>query len=214
MSEADRGLKRFSGEDDDAGKALRRWKTWAQAKMMTMKDLKPNQKGPWLLTLLDARAWDCCEHLTLDQLAVDGGDSLLWQALEARFPEKEEQDLMGEALGEAFGLVAADQETMKGWTARVQEVFEKCKRRASVDFPQAARGWIALNCCGLTEEQKAIVKAKTNGSLEFSEVSKALRSCFPVYKATSQRKKTIGGLPSRTRTFSRWRHSWRSVDKM
>ena len=81
---------------------------------------------------------------------------------------------------------------MKQWTARVAETFERCKRRASVDFPSAARGWLTLNCAGLSEEQKAIVKAKTQGSLEFQAVSQALRSCFPVYKAAGNKKKTTG----------------------
>ena len=40
--------------------------------------------------------------------------------------------MMGEILGEVFSLSAVDQETMKQWTARVKESFEKCKRRAAV----------------------------------------------------------------------------------
>ena len=51
--------------------------------------------------------------------------------------------------------------------ARVRDTFDKCHRRANVTFPEPAKGWIALHCVGLSEEQKAIVKAKTQGSLEF-----------------------------------------------
>ena len=40
---------------------------------------------------------------------------------------------------------------------------------------------------GLSEEQKAIVKAKTQGKLEVELVTAALRSCFPVYKASANR---------------------------
>eukprot|EP00435_Cladocopium_sp_Y103_P057771 s2526_g20.t1 len=180
--------KRFNGDDEDPGKQLRKWKTWAQAKMMTIKDLKPTQKAPWLLTLLDGKAWDACEHLTLDQLAVEDGDKLIWSALHERFPEKEQHDMMGEILGEVFALSAHDQESMKQWTARVKETFEKCKRRAAVDFPSEARGWIALHCIGLTEEQKAIVKAKAQGSLQFDDITSALRSCFPLYKAMGKKR--------------------------
>eukprot|EP00435_Cladocopium_sp_Y103_P019462 s1915_g4.t1 len=97
-------------------------------------------------------------------------------------------EILGEVLGEVFSLSALDQETMKQWTARVKESFEKCKRRASVDFPSEARGWIALNCIGLTEEQKAIVKAKAQGSLQFDDISAALRSCFPAYRAVGKKK--------------------------
>ena len=191
---SDRGLKRFHGDVEDPGKALRQWKSWALAKMMTMKDLSPKQKAPWIYTLLDGSAWEAVEHLTLDSLAVEGGDAELWKVLHDRFPEKEPTDMMGEALGEVFALAATEGETAKQWTARVRETFDKCKRRANTDFPATARGWITLNCAGLSEEQKAIIKAKTQGSLEFDDVSKAFRSCFPMYKAGTRAKKPIGAL--------------------
>ena len=127
-------VKRFSGDDEDPGKQLKKWKTWARAKMMTLKDLTTQQKAPWLLTLLDGKAWDACEHLTLEQLAAEEGEKLIWDTLSERFPEKEQHDMMGEVLGEVFSLSALDQETMKQWTARVKETFEKCKRRAAVGF--------------------------------------------------------------------------------
>ena len=96
MAEAgDRGLKRFHGDVEDPGKALRQWKSWALAKMMTMKDLSPMQKAPWIYTLLDGSAWEAVEHLTLDSLAVEGGDAELWKVLHDRFPEKEPTDMMG-----------------------------------------------------------------------------------------------------------------------
>ena len=60
-----------------------------------------------------------------------------------------------------------------------------------MEFPAAAQGWIALRCSGLSEEQRAIVKAKSQGKLELSEVSSALRSCFPQYRATSKAKKPV-----------------------
>lgn len=55
-----KGLKRFNGEDDDSGKQLKKWRTWAMAKMATMKDLQKAQRAPWLFTLLEGRAWDAC----------------------------------------------------------------------------------------------------------------------------------------------------------
>ena len=134
-SAAGSAVKRFSGDDEDPGKQLKKWRAWARAKMMTLKDLSKQQRAPWLLTLLDGKAWDACEHLTLEQLATEAGEDLLWDTLADRFPEKEQHDMMGEILGEIFSLSALDQETMKQWTARVREAIEKCKRRASVDFP-------------------------------------------------------------------------------
>ena len=137
--------------------------------MLTIKDLQREERGPWLLTLLEGKSWDCCEHLTVEEIATAEGEALIWKKF-----SKEAQDVTG-TLGDTFGLCAADANL---GTARVQEVFERCKRRASVDFPK--HGWVALHCCGLSEEQKAIVKAKIARSLNFDQVCQARRSCSPV----------------------------------
>ncbi len=163
--------------------------------MATVKDLATKQRGPWVYTLLDGAAWEAVEHLSLEDLSAEGGEDRLWKILGDRFPEKEAHDLMGEALGEVFGLAARDQESSKDWTSRVRDTFDKCRRRAAVDFPPEAQGWICLNCAGLSEEQKAIIKAKTQGSLTYEHVSAAIRSCFPLYKASGAKaRKPIGAL--------------------
>ena len=186
----EKGIKRFDGSDEDSGRQLRRWKAWTQAKMATMKDLSSKQAGPWLFTLLDGKALDAVEHLTLEDMSKEGGAQQIFDLLSARFPEKEKHDQMGEALGEVFGL-ARESESVQQWTARVKEVFEKCRRKADVDFPSQAQGWIMLNCAGLSEEQKAIVKAKAQGNLNVDQISAAFRSCFPLYKANSKARRPV-----------------------
>ena len=152
-------------------------------------------KGAMVNTLLDGAAYEAVEHFTLDDIAIENGYRKVWEALHSRFPEKEPLDQMGEVLGEVFALCAADGETSKQWTARVKETFEKCRRKAQTDFPSSARGWITINCAGLTEQEKAIIKAKTQGSLEYDAVAAAFRSCFPMYKASgSKSKRPIGAL--------------------
>ena len=196
MSSDDRekGIKRFDGSDEDSGRQLRRWKAWTQAKMATMKDFSPKQAGPWLFTLLDGKALDAVEHLTLEELSQENGAKTVFELLAARFPEKEKHDQMGEALGEVFGLAAKESETVQQWTARVKEVFEKCRRKADVAFPGPAQGWIMLNCAGLTEEQKAIVKAKAQGSLDVEQISASFRSFFPMYKAGGKARRPVSTL--------------------
>ena len=54
-----------------------------------------------------------------------------------------------------------------------------------MDFPSPAQGWIALNYAGLSEEQKAIAKAKMQGKLDLPTVTAALRSCFPQLRVSS-----------------------------
>ena len=81
-----------------------------------------------------------------------GGDSVICNLLDARFPQKEQVDKLGEIMGEVFGLKVREGETMKMWAARSQEVFERCNRKTGVQCPDQARGWLMLHCAGLSEE--------------------------------------------------------------
>ena len=84
-----------------------------------------------------------------------------------------------------------ESEIWKLLEARFPEKEPYDQRKGNVKFPSEAKGWILLHCAGMSEEQRAIVKAKSHGQLDFEIVSQALRSCFPDYKASSNRKKTI-----------------------
>ena len=74
----ERHLRRFSGDDDDAGKQLKRWKLWCQAKMLTVKDLQKSQRGPWIYTLLEGSALESVEHLTLEDISAEDGEDKVW----------------------------------------------------------------------------------------------------------------------------------------
>lgn len=177
--------KRFSGNDLD-GKAYRQWKLWAKAKMLSMKDISKNQKGPFVYCLLVGVALEAVEHLQLEDLTKDDGDSLIWQALDERFPDKMQHDHMAECLREVFSLAPREGETMTEWTSKVTETFTKCKRKVAIEFPAEAQGWICLNQSGMTEDQRAIVTAKNQGDLKLSTVIASMRSCFPDFKATGK----------------------------
>lgn len=189
MSNDDKSYtKRFSGEDLD-GREYRRWRLWVEAKLASMKDMSATQRGPFVFCLLDGMALESVEHLSLEQLKQENGDKHIWSALDSRFPDRQKHDWMAECLREIFGLSAKEGESMVTWTARVQEVFAKCKRKVAITFPEEAQGWICLHASGLSEDQRAIVTAKTQGELKFDVVTAAMRSCFPDYRAPSKTSK-------------------------
>eukprot|EP00435_Cladocopium_sp_Y103_P010293 s4146_g2.t1 len=177
--------KRFSGESLD-GKEYRKWRLWVEAKMAAAKDLSDKQRGPFVYCLLDGVALESVEHVSLEMLTEEKGDRHIWSVLDERFPDKQKHDWMMECLREVFQITSTEGETMVAWTSRVQEVFSKCKRKVSVDFPTEARGWICLHSSGLTEDQRAIVTAKTQGDLRLDVVMAAMRSCFPDFKAPAK----------------------------
>ena len=171
-------MRYFSGDNEDS-KEYQRWKTWVRNKILTMDKLPKSAAGAFIFTLLTGKALDCVEHLPPEAYQKEGGDEVLLKILDRRFPEKDKTDELGEMMHEIFALKTLSGETVKGWIGRASEVFDRLKRKTNVDFPEEARGWLILNRCGLTEEQRAIVLARAGGKLTRTEIGTALRSCYP-----------------------------------
>lgn len=175
----DAGFQRvFSGDSED-GREYRRWKQWCLNKMLTMDKLAEASRGAYIMTLLTGKALETCEHLEPEEYQKSGGDKLIWQLLDTRFPKQEVVDELAETLAEVFHLQAKDGETMKQWSARASELLDRCKRKTGVDFPDQARGWLLLNRAGLSNEQRAVVVSRARGDLKRESIAAALRSCYP-----------------------------------
>lgn len=94
---------------------------------------------------------------------------------------------MSEVLTEIFSLRATPGETLKAWISRASELFDRCQRKVSVSFPEEARGWLILHRSGLSEEQKAVCLARSQGVLKREDIGKAMRSCYPDYTAKASK---------------------------
>ena len=179
-------MKYFSGDDGDH-REYRRWKQWVQSKMMTMDKLPKEARGAFVFTLLSGRALDVVEHLSESEYQKEGGEKVPFELLDQRWPQKDKADEIGEHVSEVFLLKAKEGETVRTWCARAREVFDRCNRKTGVQFPTEARGWLVLNCSGMSEEQRAVVLARCHGSLKFDDVSQAMRSCFPEFVVPKRR---------------------------
>ncbi|CAK9004412.1 unnamed protein product, partial [Durusdinium trenchii] len=177
-SSSDGGYRIFDGEQEGS-KEYKRWKVWA--------------KGAYVYTLLQGKALECVEHLDPSDYQKEGGDLVLFNLLDARFPAEEASDEMSEIMTQVFNLRAAEGETLKTWASRVTELFVRCQRKTNVAFPEEARGWIILHRSGLNDEQKAVCLARSLGVLKLEEISKAMRSCYPEFVAP-RRKSFAAGL--------------------
>ena len=187
-AESSGSFRYFSGDNEDA-REYKRWKVWAMNKMITMDKLGEAARGPFIYTLLSGKALEAVEHVKPEEYQTKGGDQVLWKLLDARFPQQEASDELSEIMGEVFGLRAKDGESMKQWTARATELFDRCYRKTGVQFPEESRGWIMLNRAGLSDEQRAVVISRARGDLKRESVAIALRSCYP--DLTVSRKKAI-----------------------
>ena len=171
-------VRGFSGENED-GREYRRWKTWVKNKFLTLDKLPETARGAYIYTLLSGKALEAVEHVDPAEYQKKDGDQVLWNLLDKRFPQLETVDELGEILGEVFNLRSTEGESMKQWTARGSELFDRCYRKTGVQFPDEARGWLLLHRSGLNEEQKAVVISRARGDLKRESIAAALRSCYP-----------------------------------
>ena len=190
-SSMDAGASRvFSGDDED-GKEYKRWKVWVANKLLTLSDKVPAAgRGAFVYTLLSGKALECVEHLEPSAYQKEGGDAVLFQLLDRRFPQKEASDELSENLSQIFSIKATDGESLKAWISRASEAFDKLQRKTNVNFPEEARGWVILHRSGLSPDQIAVVLARSLGVLKRDEVGRAMRSCFPDF--VCPRKKAAG----------------------
>ena len=128
-SNAEDGLKRFSGAGAN-GRDLKRWKTWCLSKIITMTSLTKEARGPFVYLMLDGDALTAVEHLEFAEFAVDGGENLIFNILEARYPDKDPIDWAGKALFDVFEVLAREGERLSEWSARAELVCHACQRDA------------------------------------------------------------------------------------
>lgn len=138
-------------------------------------------------TLLQGKALEVVEHLTPEQYQIDGGEKVLFNLLDKRWPEIDKPAELGENINKVFTIRANEGETLREWCARASECFDGCNRKSGVQFPEEAKGWILLNCGGLTAEQRAVVLARAQGNLKLDDISQSMRSCFPDYVVPKRR---------------------------
>jgi len=60
-------------------------------------------------------------------------------------------------------------------------MFDRCRRKASVTFPEEAQGWLILQRSGMNEEQKAVCLTRSLGDLKRESIGRAMRSVYPEF---------------------------------
>ena len=179
--------KTFTGDDEDA-KEYKRWKVWTVNKLLTLSEKVPSTaRGAYVYTLLGGKALEAVEHLDPSTYQKDGGEKVLFEILDRRFPQKEASDELSESLTKIFELRAEEGESLKSWVSRASEAFDNLQRKTNVAFPEEALGWLILHRSGLNAEQVAVVLARSLGVLKREEIGKAMRSCYPNFSAPKRR---------------------------
>ncbi|CAK9031068.1 unnamed protein product [Durusdinium trenchii] len=95
--------------------------------------------------------------------------------------------LSDKVLQAIFSMQAAEGENLKTWISRATELFDRCQRKVNVNFPEEARGWLILHRSGLLSEQKAVILARSLGSLKREDIGRSMRSVYPGYVVSKRR---------------------------
>ena len=113
-SDAPGGIRCFSGESEDY-KEYKRWKLWLVNKFQTLDRLPAEARGSYLFTCLTGKALETVEHVDPSEYQKLDGEKVLLKMLDARFPERDETDELGEVLNEVFNLRAKEGETLRNY---------------------------------------------------------------------------------------------------
>ena len=173
-------VKRFSGEGPEPRKEYKRWKRWSRAYLVVQKAKGVDEKalGAMLFTLLDGTALRAFDATNMDDLEQAGGQDVIYQVLDERFPEEAIHDRLGEVLDGIFDLKVEKNETTSAYTGKARAAFSAAEAEG-VRLPSVARGYLLLRFSRLPAEKKAVVMAAARQSYEESDVAAALRTTYP-----------------------------------
>ena len=150
-------------------------------------------RGAYVFTCLAGNALECVEHIEPSEYRKTDGELVLFKRLDERFPQRDQSDEMSEVLMEIFSLRAAEGEGGKAWISRATEMFDKCRRKVSVSFPEEAQGWLILHLSGMNEEQKA---ARSLGDLKHESIGRAMCSVYPEFTCAKRRTNAVAVVDS------------------
>ena len=162
-SQSSGSVRRFNGDGPKASAEYKVWKKWAKAWMVgqTARGVPVEALGPILFTLLDGTAAAVLEDVDIEELNKTGGEKVLLNLLDKRYPEPDKQDQIGAVLDEAFSIRMTRSERTADYTGRVQAMFQKAER-AEVKLPSIAKGYLVLRGMNLSIDRRAVVLAAAN----------------------------------------------------
>ena len=145
-----------------------------------------------MYSMLDGDALTAVEHLEFPEIAIEGGENVIFTILEARYPDKDPIDRAGKVLFDVSEVSAREGERLGEWSARADSVFHACQRDEGIAFPDVVKGFLCLHRCGLSDDQRAVVLVRTGGKYEIAAIALALRSCFPEYRVPKLSRRSHG----------------------
>ena len=166
-SELSGGLRIFSGESEDR-KEYWRWKLWISNKLVTLDKLPQEAYGSYLFTCLSGKALETVEHLEPSAFQKTGGEEILLDLLDKKFPEKEKSDELTSSWRWEFTCL----DLSEHWT--VSEIWKEDRCELPGRSPwmdNTEMEWIEWWTTGRCQGPSLRMKLET--------ISQAMRSVYP-----------------------------------
>ena len=161
-------------------KEWKRWKRWSRAYLTVQRARGVDETafGSMLFTLLDGAALRAFDAISMDDIEQVGGQDIVYQTLDERFPEEATHDRLGEVLDSVFDLRVERGESTAVFTGKARAAFSAAEAEG-VKFPDVARGYLLMRFAKLSHERKAVVLAASRQSYAESDIAAAMRTTYP-----------------------------------
>jgi len=185
---------RFSGADETKYEG---WKFWTNAYIRKLLAAEKSEEYivSELVTMIlpDTPAFEAIRQVDENELYGEGGITVFWATLDARFPVKRQLDKKGEVLDEVFSMRPTSGETGSNFTGRVRTMFAKASalRLRGLMEDEELKGYLTLRSSRLSPDHQALVLSLSQSSWEINDIVTAIRTAFPGKLPTTGGSKTL-----------------------
>lgn len=142
--------KRFDGDSTNPSKDYECWRRWSRAYLTAQKakGIPTEAHGSLLFALLGGTALRALDSIPMDRIEQEGGEEVIFQVLDERFPAEATHDRLGKVLDQIFDLKVEKGENTAVYTGKARAAFAAAEAEGVV-FPEVARGYLLLRFANL-----------------------------------------------------------------
>ena len=128
-----------------------------------------------IVTLLQGKAWDLVEDLSLDQLGRSDAYEVVFERLDRGFQFDPLTELPDDFEQFFVRLVRKQGQTLQDYMTEYTKVERRLKSTHGIELPDKVRAWWFLRRSGITKEQRQLVLTNVGtAGLTLTEVQKAM----------------------------------------
>ena len=169
-------LEMFDGTQPSG---YRKWKRRAQLMLASLPSTISEKKyGPKLMSFIGGEAESLLEHIDIGKICSEGGDKLIWEALDEKYGPQQIDLLQDSLKGFFYELSVKQGESFRQFAARFAAARRKLEEQ-DVKLPKVVLGFMLMKKLRLDPHEESMLLTTTGGNLELERVEKAVQAVFP-----------------------------------